>query len=79
MKAVCKGKLNVADFGLLSAVGLLILTLPAIFIFCFRTETIFQMFHAVLSLDNLHHALLIFSANAAPNKTLIVGTYFSDD
>ena len=61
MKAVCKGKLNVADFGLLSAVGLLILTIPAIFVSCFRTETIFQMFHAGLSLNDLHHALLIFS------------------
>ena len=56
-----KGKLNVGDFGLLSAVGLLILILPAGFLLCVRFDAVLQMFSAVLSLDDLHHALMIFS------------------
>ena len=58
---MCKGKLNVGDFGLLSAVGLLILILPAAFLLCVRFDAVLQMFYAVLSLDDLHHALMIFS------------------
>ena len=58
---LCKGKLNVGDFGLLSAVGLLILSLPTVFLLCVRSDDVLQMFYAVLSLDNLHHALLISS------------------
>ena len=57
---MCKGKLNVGDFGLLSAVGLLILILPAAFLLCVRFDAVLQMFYAVLSLDDLHHALMIF-------------------
>ena len=60
MKMVCKGKLNVADFGLLSAVGLLVLAVPSVFLLCFRTSAIFQMFFAIVSLDELHHALMLF-------------------
>ena len=58
---MCKGKLNVGDFGLLSAVGLLILILPAACLLCVRFDAVLQMFYAVLSLDDLHHALMIFS------------------
>ena len=58
---ICKGRLSVGDFGLLSAVGLLILTLPAVLLLSVRTHTVFQMFHALLSLDHSHHALVIFS------------------
>ena len=61
MKAVCKGKLNVGDFGLLSAFGLLILSLPTVFLLCIRTDAIFQMFYALLSLDDLHRVLMILS------------------
>ena len=60
MKKVCKGKLNVADFGLLSAVGLQVLAVPSIFLLCFRTNAIFQMFTAIGSLDELHHVLMLF-------------------
>ena len=61
MKAVCKGKLDVGDFGLLSAFGLLILSLPTVFLLCIRTDAIFQMFYALLSLDDLHRVLMILS------------------
>ena len=60
MKMVCKGKLNVADFGLLSAVGLLVLAVPSVFLLCFRTTAVFKMFSAIVSLDELHHALMLF-------------------
>ena len=61
MKAVCGGKLNVADFGLLSAFGLLILTLPTLFLLCVQTDAFLQMFYTIISLDNLHYALVILS------------------
>ena len=35
--------------------------LPTVFLLCVRTDAIFQMFYAVLSLDDLHRVLLIFS------------------
>ena len=35
--------------------------LPTVFLLCVRTDVIFQMFSAVLSLDDLHRALMIFS------------------
>ena len=61
MKMVCKGKLNVADFGLLSAVGFIILTLPMVFLLCVRTKAFLEMFNTIISLDNLHRAMVMLS------------------
>ena len=61
MKMVCKGKLNVADFGLLSAVGFVILTLPMAFLLCVRTKAFLEMFNTIVSLDDLHHAMMVLA------------------